>query len=103
MFALRPPLHHPRRRLMLPATLPRERPQLAARFRASRGEASIEMILVHCPLHRKNYIIYMVKIELTIIDLIFTMVHVHQAKSMWLRHCARPVLEPRDAQRRRVQ
>ena len=29
----------------------------------------------------------MVKIELTIIDLIFTMVHVHQAKSMWLRHC----------------
>ena len=27
----------------------------------------------------------MVKIELTTIDLIFTMVHVHQAKSMWLR------------------
>ena len=28
----------------------------------------------------------MVKIKLTTKNLIFTMVHVHQAKSMWLRH-----------------
>ena len=40
MFALRPPLHHPRRRLMLPATLPRERPRLAAQYRASRAGAA---------------------------------------------------------------
>ena len=32
----------------------------------------------------------MVKIELTTIDLIFTMVHVHQAKSMWLAPEYRP-------------
>jgi len=38
-----------------------------------RGEASIEMTPVHCPLHRKK--LYYLHV-----------VHVHQAKSMWLRH-----------------
>ena len=43
-----------------------------------------------CTLHyfEQNYIIYMVKMELTTRNLILTMVHVHQAKILWLRPCS---------------
>ena len=51
----------------------------------ARGKARSEMILVHSPYIEQNCIIYMVKIELTTRNLIFTMVHVHQAKTLWLR------------------